>query len=121
MAVAYPSNIPLPLVKRLSSQTPLYTRSNDTITGPPVIEFLTDARPVRFNASWSFDQAEFEAFETWWDSELTKGSKAFDIDLPTSSGIQSHECYLQTYREILDGERWKISGILIAIQKVFPS
>lgn len=120
MALAYPTNLPIPLVSG-------YTHSDiekvDIVkveTGPPRVELISEDGPSFPSVSWLFKPLEFKVFEGWYKHTLNFGEKSFDIRLKVGMGIEVHECYFnKPYKPSLQGKLWKVSANLIAIEKKY--
>ena len=121
MAEQFAIGVPNPLVSGHSFQNEAHVRANDTITGAPRYELLSESRPTFFNVSWNLSQDQFNAFEGWFKYGITFGSKPFDLDLFVGAGLVSHECYFQngTYTSNLVGRRWNVTATLLVVEKQY--
>ena len=122
MAEPFAPGVPNPLVTGHQLQNETHVRSNDTITGAPRYELLSESRPTIFSVQWNISQDMFAIFEGWFKYGIAYGSKAFDLDLFVGAGLVAHECYFQSgaYSASLVGRRWNVTATLLAVEKVYP-
>jgi len=122
MAVAYPTNLVIPLVGNYSQADSNKVRRNDVETGPPRFELLSEHGPGFFTATWLFSPVDFQVFEGWFNFELTFGSESFDMDIQVGAGLKEHEFYFdKPYASKLVGKLWRVSARLIAVEKQYDT
>ncbi len=114
----FPSGLPLPRRAGYVVTDSNATRTSDTMTGPPVVELISEDVPSYFNVNWLLTLAQFQVFEGWFKYTLAKGSKLFNISLNVGKGLESHECYfLSPYSARQIGKLWNVTASLVALTK----
>lgn len=120
MAVAYPTNLPIPTVTGYSHPDSQKVRRNDVETGPPRIELLSESGPSFPIVSWLFTSFDFQIFEGFYKHSLKFGSISFNMNLEVGAGLKLHECYFnKAYKPILQGKLWKVTSSLITVEKQY--
>jgi hypothetical protein len=80
--VAYPSELPYPLLTglaRRNSETGINQSGSD---GPPDYVKWTDSDSNQWQVTWRFTPAQKRTFDAWYYTTLNNGSLWFDIELP---------------------------------------
>lgn len=120
MAVAYPTNLPIPLVVGYSHPDSQKVGRNDVETGPPRFELLSEDGPSFPTVNWLFNALEFQVFEGFYRHTTKLGSISFDMKLQVGFGVEVHECYFsKPYKPSLQGKLWKITANLMVVEKQY--
>jgi hypothetical protein len=120
MALAYPENLPIPLVTSYSHPDSRKVRRNDVETGPPRFELLSADGPSFPSIQWLFKPLEFQVFEGFYRHTLQLGSISFDMMLSVGDGVRVHECYFnKPYKPSLQGKLWKVTASMITVEKKY--
>jgi hypothetical protein len=110
MPQAYPSALPLPLIRgfRYQDQSPWI--ENDVALGPPRRELFTKDNPRLFQAVWVLKPDQFQLFEGWVIHTLNRGIEEFTIQLQDSQGLQTRNCLmLETHQVSYIGKIVRVS------------
>lgn len=118
MALAYPENLPIPLVTSYSHPDSQKVRRTDVETGVPRFELLSEDGPSMPSVSWLFKPLEFQVFEGFYRHTLQLGSISFEMRLRVGFGVEVHNCYFdKPYKPSLQGKLWKVTARLLTIEK----
>lgn len=122
MAVAYPTNLPIPLVTGYSHPDSQKVRRNDVETGPPRFELLSEDGPSFPTVNWLFKPFDFQVFEGFYKHSLKFGAISFTMNLQVGAGLKVHECYFnKAYKPSLQGKLWKVTASLVTIEKQYDT
>ena len=122
MLVAYPTNMPIPLVTGYSLIDAAKIQHSDVADGFTDFDLLSEHSFFTVKASWNLSQSEFQVFEGWFKHELTFGAKAFNMSVKMGTGLQLSEFYLnKKYLSSLNGKRWKVTAGLLGVDRDYDS
>lgn len=120
MPLAYPENLPIPLVTSYNHSDSQKVRRNDVETGVPRFELLSEDGPSMPSVAWLFKPLEFQVFEGFYRHTLKLGSISFDMKLKVGFGVEVHECsFIKTYNPSLQGKLWKVTANLVTVEKKY--
>lgn len=94
--VAYPENIPLPLLTETSrSQAPTF-RTYEPLAGPVRIKKTSSDAPVQYDMTWRMSRIGAQRLMTWFYSAtgLNQGRNKFTVKLNTEFGLLDHTVQL---------------------------
>jgi len=111
-------------VRKGFTESPMNTwQENATQMGPAIRVSLYDNAPTVFKVTWTLDEIEFYAFDSWFKRDLNQGQKSFIIPLLTGMGIVDHECFFSgknpTYT--LNNKKVTVKAILEARFKKYDT
>ena len=122
MALAYPTNLPIPLVTGYNHPDSQKVRVIMVETGVPRFELLSENGSSFPKVNWLFNTLEFQVFEGFYRHTLQLGSISFDMRLKVGDGLRLHECYFNKgYKPSLQGKLWKVTANLITVAKQYDT
>lgn len=120
MPLAYPINLPIPLVTGYDHPDSQKVTRIDVETGPPRFELRSENGPSMPKVNWLFKPLELQVFEGWYRYTLNFGANSFDMKLKVGSGVEVHECYFPNpYKPSLQGKLWKVTAKLLTVEKKY--
>lgn len=120
MSLAYPENLPIPLVTNYSHPDAVKVKMIPVETGVPRFELMSECGHSLPTVKWSFKPLEFQVFEGFYRHTLKLGSISFDMKLKVGFGVEVHECrFTKPYKPSLQGKLWKVTATLVTVEKKY--
>lgn len=117
MAIAYPCNLPAPLVSQNTITPQSSVRMTQVAGGAPIAELFSSDNWVAYNTAWSFSEVQYQVFTQWYIWRLNKGANSALVPIKDALGLTNKECYIPTYQAQQNGKRWIVTTQLVVIRQ----
>lgn len=85
----YPATLPPPLQNGYQLEKPSNDVEITPYNGLSFVMARSNDDTTLFSVRWNFDQAQYDTFINWFESDLNAGELPFNIDLFIESGMQT--------------------------------